>query len=315
MFWSFLLKEWALTRRNVFILLIFLFPLLTAMGGSGIQHVYSPLPKLVVLEQEVEHYDGLKGLEVMVARDDEQMRRWVFDLDHKIGIKDGELVVDGREAVEDVEKMKSLLQGEKVVDVGADRQRLFNKVFAFNLYGTFMVGAMVLLFKLVEERERFTTELQKTQPAHPLIPLLAKVTITAGIVGVDFLLCGWILNVPLKVLPLVFILASGVSLGIVLGLILAFYATNESQALAILKPVVFVGLMGIPALGLFMEGWMHQLALFNPFYWLLLMVNDLYQGEFSGVYFVYSMFFCLVGLGVISRYWYKTLYGIPKVQR
>ncbi|MGA4721190.1 ABC transporter permease [Fictibacillus nanhaiensis] len=305
----FIKKDFTLAKRNILIWLIVLFPIITALGASGITETYSDTPKIVVLDEE-EHKIP-EQIEVFVADSPIQLKKWVNDLDAKIGFLNGELITDGREPEEAVDKAKAILQG-KSIEVEKISSNLFEKVYAFNLYGAFLFFGIIILFSLVEERKNKTTELQNVQPVHPIVPILSKVVIASIVTLIDFLICSYILDVPISwdIGLLIFII--GILLGTVLGMAMAFYASNETQALAILKPVTLIFLMAIPGLGFFLGGKMHSIAMVDPFYWLLQLIHSLYTKELNLNYAFLSFGLSAIALSLIALNWHRTAYGIKK---
>ncbi|PFA62863.1 hypothetical protein CN378_17635 [Bacillus sp. AFS015802] len=309
---TFVKKDFILARRNILIWLIILFPIITAFGASGITDTYSDTPKMVVLKGE--QHDLPEEVKVLVADSKEQMKDWVFDLDAKIGLTDGGLVTDGREPKEAIEKAEQMLKGEPV-QIGNLSEDLFEKVYAFNLYGAFLFFGIIILFSLVEERKNKTTDLQHVQPVHPVIPILSKVVIASLITVMDFAICSYLLHVPFRLGPVLLIITIGILLGTVLGMAMAFYASTETQALAILKPVTLVFLMSIPGLGFFLGGIMHNVAMADPFYWLLRLIHGLYTNEMNTTYVYLSLILSLVALSLIALNWHRTPYGVKKYHK
>lgn len=305
-------KDFALSRRNVFVLLIFLFPIIIAFGASGILDTYSNVPKIVLLENEKGHYPLPSNLEVYYAEDKEEFKHLVYDIDTKIGIENNALVLDGRESDFHVEQAEMMLAG-KLSNINNLNEIIFQKVFAFNLYGSLIFSGIMILFSLVEERSNSTTELLKTHPVHPAIPILSKVIVVGLITTMDFIICNLILKTPFQPIALLTVLFIGIVLGAILGLTLAFYASNETQALAILKPVSMVYLMAIPALGFFVGGVMHTIALVtNPFYWLLQLVHGLFEQQLDSKLIILSIITSIILIIIISKNWHRTPYGVKK---
>lgn len=305
----FIYKDFTLAKRNIFIWLIVLFPVITALGASGITETYSDTPKIVILDEDKHQIPN--KIEVFVADSPMQLKEWVNDIDAKIGFLNGELVTDGREPGEAKEKAEAILHGNSI-EVGKISSDLIEKVYAFNLYGAFLFFGIIILFSLVEERKNKTTDLQNIQPIHPIVPILSKVGIASIVTLIDFLLCSYILDVPFSwgIGLLIFII--GTLLGTVLGMAMAFYASNETQALAILKPVTLIFLMAIPGLGFFLGGNMHSIALVDPFYWLLQLVHSLYTRELDLTYAFLSIVLSAIALLLIALNWHRTAYGIKK---
>ncbi|MEE6132813.1 ABC transporter permease [Bacillus sp. 1780r2a1] len=308
-FFTFMLKDLLLARRNILIWLIIAFPIFTAFGASGITETYSDMPKIVVLKDTKQPVTIPAEIMVYEVSSYEDMKTKVRDLDTKIGFMNGKLITDGRESPESVKKAAAILDG-KPIEAGKLSPTLFNKVYAFNLYGSFLFFGMILLFSLVEERKNKTIDLQHVQPAHPAIPVLAKLTVASIITLVDFVVCSFILNVPFNIVPILFIIIIGILLGTVLGLSMAFYASTETQALAILKPITFVFLISIPGLGLFLESDIVRIiAMFNPFYWFLQLIYSLYTNDLDLSYLYLSFTLCIIALLFIIVNWHRTPYG------
>jgi len=311
MLFTYIKKDFSLSIRNIFVILVFLFPILISLGASGILETYSTSPKMVVLEKEKELYSFPHDIKVYVVENEEELKKKVYDIDTKIGLLNQELVIDGRESDTHIEQAKMLLEG-KAIDSNRVNETIFEKVFAFNLYGSLIFSGIMILFSLVEERAHMTTELLKTHPVHPIVPILSKIVVVGAITTIDFVICSFLLNAPLQ-LSSFLVLGIGMLLGSILGLTLAFYASNETQALAILKPVSLVYLMAIPGLGFFVEGIMHTIALFtNPFYWLLQLVHGLYQNQLDSLYVLLSIALGILALTFISLNWHRTPYGVKK---
>lgn len=305
-------KDFALSRRNIFVLLIFLFPIITALGASGILDTYSTIPKIVLHEAEKDLYNLPSEVKVYYAEDEKEFKKLVFDIDTKIGIENNELVLDGRERGTHVEQAEMMLAGT-LPNSDSLNEIIFQKVFAFNLYGSLIFSGIMILFSLVEERSNSTTELFKTHPVHPSIPILSKIIVVGIITAVDFIICNLILKTPFDPIAQLIVLFIGITLGAILGLTLAFYASNETQALAILKPVSMVYLMAIPALGFFVGGIMHTIAfVINPFYWLLLLVHGQFEGKIDGILIMLSMIVSVLSIILISKNWHRTVYGVKK---
>jgi hypothetical protein len=307
----FVLKDFTLARRNILIWLIILFPIFTAFGASGITDTYSDTPKMVVMNGEQLEHDLPAEVNVLVADSKDEMKKMVYDLDAKIGISDGKLVTDGREPKEAIDKAEQMLKGEPI-KTSVLSNDLFEKVYAFNLYGAFLFFGIIILFSLVEERKNKTTDLQHVQPVNPVIPILSKVVIASLITVMDFAICGFILNVPFHLGSVWLIIVIGILLGTVLGMAMAFYASTETQALAILKPVTLVFLMAIPGLGFFLGGIMHSIAMADPFYWLLRLIHGLYTNQLNPIYVYLSFIVSLIALTLIALNWHRTPYGVKK---
>lgn len=186
------------------------------------------------------------------------------------------------------------------------------RFFVFTLYGVFSVGGVLLLFKLVEERERSTVDLEKVQPAGKYSGLMAKITVASVAMVLDFIVCQLVVRVPYHIGEILVIIATGTAVSIVFGMFMAYYARNQSQALALLKPLVTVLVLALPALGLFAGGPMHKLALIDPFYWLL-MVMVAYSGEQSPTGYLTALI-ALIGISIIvlKMTWHRTPYGISR---
>ncbi|MGP4076910.1 ABC transporter permease subunit [Halobacillus sp. K22] len=315
MFFTNLKRETALSIRHLFILLVFAFPILISLGTTGISESYSTLPKFVVLEQENLENINAEGVQVTSVASMEDMKQRVSDVDTAIGVlPDGELMTDGRETEEEVQKARSILEGETDIVSPIERERLFSTIFAFTLYGVFSAGGMILLFKLIEEQENKTIDLQRTEPVPRFFMLAGKLIISAVIVISDFILCAWILGAPLTLWESVWVLALGVTLSLITGMFMAYYAKNESQALAIIKPVTFLLFIALPALGIFVGGVMHTIALFDPFYWLLKLVEGFYLNEPVSLYTWLLAAFITCSLLILHFTWHKTVYGYQKEQ-
>lgn len=309
---NYLKRDLTLSLRNIFVLLIFFFPIITALGASGIADNYSTTPKIVMLEEEKSLYSVPEGVNVYYAGSLKELEAYVYEIDTKIGFYQKELLLDGRESQKSAYLANDLLSGIPIDDKGLSDE-VFQKVMAFNLYGSLIFTGIILLFSLVEERANHTTELIKTQPVPPVLPVLSKVLVVGFIIGLDFLICSIILNLPFQIGLWTTVLVVGILLGVILGLTLAFYATNETQALAILKPVSMVFLLAIPGLGFFLGGVMHTIALFtNPFYWLLNLVNGLFREELDLLYLILSLGLSAVVMVLLAMNWHRTPYGVKK---
>ena len=313
-FTAYIRKDFALSRRNMLIWLIVLFPIITAFGASGITETYSDTPKIVVLEEEKNEFRIPDQVQVLISATQKDLIQEVNDIDAKIGFVEGKLVTDGREPAEAVEKAKRILE-EKPIESDRLSSSLFEKVYAFNLYGSFLFFGIIILFSLVEERKNKTTELQNVQPVHPAVPILSKITIATFITLFDFVICSYLLKLPFVWETAGLIILIGILLGTVLGMAMAFYASTETQALAILKPVTLVFLMAIPGLGFFLEGEiMHNIAMADPFYWLLQLVYGLYMNDLNYTYVYLSLGLSAAALCMIAANWHRTPYGIKKAK-
>lgn len=309
---AYMKRDFTLTLRNIFVLLVFFFPIITALGATGIVDTFSTTPKLVILEDTRDNYTIPEGINVTEVKSEKELKKLVYDIDTTIGFLGDQLVQDGRENEKHVNTAKDILAGKVIKQVGLD-QELFKKVLSFNLYGSLIFTGIILLFSLVEERANNTTELIKTHPVPPYLPIISKSLVVSSIISVDFLICSLLLDVPINPVLWLVVLLAGVTLGIILGLTLAFYATNETQALAILKPVSMVFLLAIPGLGFFLGGTMQTIALYsNPFYWLLELVNGLMIGNLNWLYVVLVFVLSILSLVTIAYNWHKTPYGIRK---
>ncbi|MGK0698396.1 hypothetical protein ACR3I8_01855 [Priestia flexa] len=105
-FFTFMLKDLLLARRNILIWLIIAFPIFTAFGASGITETYSDMPKIVVLKDTKQPVTIPAEIMVYEVSSYEDMKTKVRDLDTKIGFMNGKLITDGRESPESVKKQQ-----------------------------------------------------------------------------------------------------------------------------------------------------------------------------------------------------------------
>lgn len=86
--------------------------------------------------------------------------------------------------------------------------------------------------------------------------------------AVAYAISVWILKTPANFLTLVVLYILGMGLGSVLTIFIAYVSENQSQAIAVLKPVAVFVMILPPILGLIFGGVLHKIALITPFYWL-----------------------------------------------
>lgn len=313
MFFTNLKRETALSLRHLFVLLVFAFPILIALGTTGVSESYSTLPKLVAIDKESLEKIKSEDVQIIYVSTIEEMKKRVGDVDTAIGVlENGELMTDGRETEDAIQKARFILEGETEVTSSADREQLFSSIFAYTLYGVFSAGGMILLFKLIEEQENKTIDLQRTEPVPRFYMLAGKIIVSSVIVLMDFVIVDWILQIPFNVGEGLLVLALGISLSLIMGMFMAYYAKNESQALAIIKPVTFLLFIGLPALGLFVGGIMHTIAMFNPFYWLLKLIEGITLNKPVELYSWLMVAFIVCSMLVLRLTWHKTVYGYQK---
>ncbi|UFJ41371.1 ABC transporter permease [Brevibacillus humidisoli] len=314
MFLTYLRKEWHLSVRNFFIVMIALFPLLFSWATLALTTAYSPYPKIVVLAGQAPVVNFPEQVSVEVAATAESLRARVSDIDTAIGVlPNKQLVIDGREGKEAVEQAKALVQGKLHPATEEARQTRAVPFFAFALYSSFLAGG-ILLFKLVEEREYQTIDLLKTQPVPQIVPLAAKMAIVSLLAISGFLFSLLILGGPLRVGDAALLLLVGVPLCLLLGLCTAYYATNQAQAIALLKPVITVVIILLPLLGLLLGGIMHTIALFNPFYWLLQAIYGYYLNQPITAYLLAISGFVIISSILIVFTWHKSPYAIQQAE-
>lgn len=314
MFLTYLRKEWHLSVRNFFIVMMALFPLLFSWATLALTSAYSPYPKIVILAGQAPDTGFPEQVNVEIAATSESLRARVNDIDTAIGIlPDKQLVVDGREGEKAVEQARAMAEGVLGLEREDAKQSRDVLFFAFALYSSFLAGG-ILLFKLVEEREYQTTDLLKVQPVPQIVPLAAKMTIVSLLAISGFLLSLLILGGPLRVWDAALLLLVGVPLCLLFGLLPAYYAKNQAQAIALLKPVVTVLIILLPLLGLLLGGVMHTIALFDPFYWLLQAIYGYYLNQPITAYLLAISGFVIISSILIVFTWHKSPYAIQQAE-
>lgn len=306
MFRFYFLKEMQLARRNMFFLLIAILPVLTSLAGAGLITVYSEVPKIVLLEGDGRGVP--EGVKVFYMPDEESMHQRVNDIDAAIGIVGQQIIIDGRESEDTVKTAKNIAVGNAPGDMGKIPEATKSKILAYALFAAF-TGGSALIFKVVEERENNTVDLYKTEPAPDIYPIGAKILVSAILCYFGFVASTWILQTPasLLTLTLLYILAMGLSS--VMVILIAYFSKDQSQAIALLKPVSVFFVILPSTLGLFFGGMMHKIALITPFYWLTQLIYSIYNGAFSQQYFVALVAANIIGFMVIIFTWHKSPYG------
>jgi hypothetical protein len=309
MFRYYCFKEFKLARRNMFFLLLMLLPLLTSLAGVGFTRVYSETPKLVLLDSDVRTVPA--GIRVAYMPNEERLVERVNDIDYAIGIVNGRIITDGRESEKAVKTAEDVSLGKATDDIGKMPQDTERKILSIALFAAFIGGAALVL-KLVEEREFNTVELYKTEPSPDRYPIGAKLLASFVLGAVSFAFSVWILHTPASFLTLAVLYVLGMGLASVLAILVAYVSRNQSQAIAVLKPVsVFIMILP-PILGLIFGGLLHKIALVTPFYWLLQLINSVYNGAVAYSYLIALAAAVAVGFLIIIVTWHRSPYGRKK---
>lgn len=306
MFWIYCLKELKLARRNMFFLLLIILPVLTSLAGMALTNVYSKTPKIVLLENDQRTVP--EGVTVIRLADETSMIKRVNDIDYAIGITGDKIITDGRESEAAVAAADKIAMGSAPADMGKMPDDTKRKILSFALFSAF-TGATALILKLVEERENNTVALYKTEPSPNFYPVGAKLLVSSVLGGVAFAFSAWILKTPADFLTLAALFILGMGLGSILTILIAYVSENQSQAIAVLKPVALFIMILPPVLGLILGGVLHKIALVTPFYWLLQLIYSIYNSAISWQYMAALAAAVIVGFLVIIFTWNRTPYG------
>ncbi|MFZ7101744.1 MAG: ABC transporter permease [Peptococcaceae bacterium] len=306
MFGVYCLKEFKLAKRNMFFLLLIILPVLTSLAGVALTNVYSETPKIVLLEGDQRAVPE----EVTVVRvpDDESMIKRVEDIDFAIGISGEKIVTDGRESEAATAAAERIAVGNAPENMEKMPEETKRKILSFALFAAF-TGATALILKLVEEREYNTVDLYKTEPSPDLYPVGAKLLVSSVLGAVAFIFSVWILKTPADFWTLAILYILGMGLGSILMILVAYASENQSQAIAVLKPVALFVMILPPSAGLIFGGILHKIALVTPFYWLLQFIYSIYNGAVSWQYLIALSAAVIVGSLIIIFTWYRSPYG------
>ena len=306
MFRFYFLKEMQLAKRNMFFLLIAILPVITSLAGAGLINVYSEAPKIVLLEGDSRAVP--EGVKVIYMPDKESIHQRVNDIDTAIGIINDQIIIDGRESEDAVTAAKNIAVGSVARDIGKMPEDTKRKILAYSLFAAF-TGGSALILKVVEERENNTVDLYKTEPAPDIYPIGAKILVSAILCYFGFVASTWILQTPANFITLTLLYFLGMGLSSVMAILIAYFSKDQSQAIALLKPVSVFLVILPPTLGLFFGGIMHKIALITPFYWLMQLIYSIYNGAFAEQYFIALVAANIIGFMVIMLTWHKFPYG------
>ncbi len=306
MFWFYCLKELKLAQRNMFFLLLIILPVLTSLAGVALTNVYSEMPKLVLFEEDQRAVP--EGVTVIRVSNEANMLKRVNDVDFAIGMNGDKIITDGRESEIAITSAETIARGSAPANMGKMPEDTKRKILSFALYSAFM-GATALILKLVEEREYHTVDLYKTEPSPDFYPIGAKLLVSSVLGAAAFALSAWILKTPANFFTLAVLYILGTGLGSVLTILIAYTSKNQSQAIAVLKPIsVFVMILP-PILGLIFGGVLHKIALVTPFYWLLQFIYSIYNGMVSWQYLIALTAAVIAGYLSILFTWHRSPYG------
>ena len=306
MFWFYCLKELKLAKRNMFFLLLIILPVLTSLAGVALTNVYSETPKIVLLEEDQRSVP--EGVTVIRVSDGASMIKRVNDIDFAIGIIDDKTITDGRESEASITSAEKIAMGSAPENMGKMPEDTKRKILSFALFSAF-TGATALILKLVEEREHHTVDLYKTEPSPDLYPVGAKLLVSAVLGAVAYAISVWILKTPADFLTLAVLYIWGMGLGSILTILIAYASENQSQAIAVLKPVALFVMILPPILGLIFGDLLHKIALVTPFYWLLQFIYSIYNGVVSWQYLIALAAAVIVGFLAIQFTWHRSPYG------
>lgn len=306
MFWVYCLKEFKLAKRNMFFLLLVILPVLTSLGGAAFTMVYSETPKIVLLDGDQRTVP--QGVALLRTPNETSMRKRVMDVDFAMGIIGEKIIADGRESEAAVAAAEKIALGSAPENMGKMPEKTRRKILSFSLFSAF-TGATALILKLVEEREYHTVDLYKTEPSPDLYPAGAKLLVSSALGIVAFIFSAWILKTPAGFWTLVLLFALGMGLGSILTTFVAYASKNQSQAIALLKPVSLFIIILPPAAGFLFGGIFHTLAMATPFYWLLQFIYSIYNGAASTQYLFALSAAVIAGYLIIIMTWRQSPYG------